>query len=232
MASPTYAQVTQMPPQQAAPRSAALRQSAPLQTAPRSVEEMQRRRDITQGKRPADVPKAAPRAQTPLTPRSGLQTGPDVAGTSHLSADLRRYVDQLVQQYMAKRPAPRDVTRLATNSPDLDVDMMEEDRLAWQQIAAGMRKSPDGDHPILGDQDDVTGDDWESLDNEDLLMDEADPNRLGDTAGKRQVIMQQPDLTSANRQADAPAAQRQLGQQEDPRIEYVSRQTGSSAEQR
>ena len=155
-----------------------------------------------------------------------------MASTSHLPAELRRYVDQLVRQYMEKRPASRDVSRPATDSPVLDVDMMEEDRLAWQQIAAGMRKSPDGDHPMLGDQDDVTGDDWESLDNEDFLMGEADPDHPVDTAAQRQVLMQQPDLTSANRQADAPAAQRQLGQQENPRVESVSRQTGSTATQR
>ena len=97
MAPPTYSQVAQRPPQRAA-----LRPAAPLQAAPRSVGEMQRRRDITQGKRPADVPRAvgatgaAPQRLTQPNPLGGLQTSPDMAGTSHFSEDLRRYVSQLV----------------------------------------------------------------------------------------------------------------------------------------
>ena len=43
--------------------------------------------------------------------------------------------------------------------PVLDTDMLEKDRLAWQQLATGMRRTPDGDHPVLGGNDDVTGDD-------------------------------------------------------------------------
>ena len=72
-----------------------------------------------------------------------------------------------------------------------------------------MRRSPDEDHPMLGGKDDVAGDDWESLDAEDFLMGEADPNNPVDIASTRQVVSQQPDYASANRQADAPAAQEQ-----------------------
>ena len=65
---------------------------------------------------------------------------------------------------------------------------MEEDRLAWQQVATGMRRSPDEDHPMLGGRGDDMGDDWESLDAEDLLMGEADPNNPADMATTRQVV--------------------------------------------
>ena len=53
--------------------------------------------------------------------------------------------------------------------------MLEEDRLAWQQLAtdARLREPPDEDHPMLGEID-TTGDDWESLDQEDFLMEEAE----------------------------------------------------------
>ena len=53
--------------------------------------------------------------------------------------------------------------------------MLEEDRLAWQQLATGarLRESPDEDHPMLGEID-TTGDDWESLDAEDFPMEEAE----------------------------------------------------------
>ena len=53
--------------------------------------------------------------------------------------------------------------------------MLEEDRLAWQQLATGaqLRESPDEDHPML-DEIDTTGDDWESLDPEDFPMEEAE----------------------------------------------------------
>ena len=109
---------------------------------------------------------------------------------------------------------------------------MEEDRLAWQQIATDMRRSPDEDHPMLGGKDDVVGDDWESLDAEDFLMGEADPNNPADTMSTRQVVAQQPDYASVNRQTDAPTAQEQLMQPDQPRIESVTRQSGSEAAQR
>ena len=70
-----------------------------------------------------------------------------------------------------------DLAAPTTDSPVLDVDMMEEDRLAWQQLATEMRRSPNGDHPMLGGNDDVAGDDWESLDAEDFLMGEVNPNQ-------------------------------------------------------
>ena len=99
----------------------------------------------------------------------------------------------------------------ATDSPVLDTDMLEEDRLAWQQLATGMRRTPDGDHPMLGDNDDVTGDDWESLDAEDFLMGEADPNhpmptdRQAPPQQPRQLV-QQPKTTSVNRSTDPSVA--------------------------
>ena len=109
---------------------------------------------------------------------------------------------------------------------------MEEDRLAWQQVAARMRQSPDEDHPMLGGRGDDMGDDWDSLDVEDFLMGEADPDNPVTMASARKEIQQQPDLASADRQADAPAAQEQLVQRGHPQIESVSRQTSSSAAQR
>ena len=53
--------------------------------------------------------------------------------------------------------------------------MLEEDRLAWQQLATGaqLRESPDEDHPMLGEID-TTSDDWESLDAEDFPVEEAE----------------------------------------------------------
>ena len=78
---------------------------------------MQWRCDISQGKRPAEAPRAsgatgaAPQAQTPLTPLSGQQGGPDMAGPSHFSEDLRRYVSFLVQQYVGNAPLPVDDPR-------------------------------------------------------------------------------------------------------------------------
>ena len=123
-----------------------------------------------------------------------------------------------------------------TDSPVLDTDMLEEDWLAWQQLAAGMRRTPDGDHPMLGDNDDVTGDDWESLDAEDFPMEEADPKQNLPT--DRQVpqpqprqLVQQPETESVNRSTDPSAAQRQLLPQK-PQIESVNRQTDTTAEQR
>ena len=109
---------------------------------------------------------------------SDLQAGRDVPGPSHLPADLRRYVGRLVQQYMDQRTGALVNAGPTTDSPVLDTEMVEEDRLAWQKLATGphMRRAPDGDHPMLGDNDDVTGDDWEALDAEDFLMGEADPN--------------------------------------------------------
>ena len=107
---------------------------------------------------------------------SDLQPGPDVPSTSHLSDDLHGYVSLLVRQYVKKRS--RDPKKLGptTDSPILDTDMLKEDRLAWQQLATGaqLRKSPDEDHPMLGDID-TTGNDWESLDAEDFPMEEAEP---------------------------------------------------------
>ena len=104
-----------------------------------------------------------------------------------------------------------DTAGLITDSPVLDAEMMEEDRLAWQQLATGMRRTPDGDHPMLGGNDDVTGDDWESLDAEDFLMEEADPKQALPT--DRQVppqqprqLVQQPETTSVNRSTDPSAA--------------------------
>ena len=108
---------------------------------------------------------------------SDLQPGPETAGTSHLLDDLRRYVSLLVWQYIDKRPGPMDTAGPTTDSPVLDNDVLEEDWLAWQQLAAGMRRTPNGGHPMLGADDDVTGDDWESLDVEDFLMAEADPKQ-------------------------------------------------------
>ena len=115
-----------------------------------------------------------------------------------------------------------DRTGPATDSPILDDAAMEEDRLAWQQIAMEMRRSLDEDHPMLGGRDDVAGDDWESLDAEDFLMGEADPNNPVDIASTRQVVSQQPDYASVNRQAEAPAAQEQLMQPGQPLIKSVT----------
>ena len=116
---------------------------------------------------------------------SDLQPGLEVPGTSHLSDDLRRYVSLLVRQYMGKRPGDLVNAGSTTDSPVLDTDMVEEDRLAWQQLAtrAQLRRTPDGDHPMLGDNDTVTGDDWESLDAEDFLMEEAEPKQNLPTEG-------------------------------------------------
>ena len=111
-----------------------------------------------------------------------------MAGTSHFSEDLRRYISLLVRQYVEKHPSPADIAGLATDSIGLDLDAMEEDRLAWQQVAARMRQSPDEDHPMLGGRGDDMGDDWESLDAEDLLMGEADPNNPVQMATTRQVV--------------------------------------------
>ena len=85
---------------------------------------------------------------------------------------------------------------------------------------------------MLGGRDDVVGDDWESLDAEDFLMGEVDPNNPVAMASTRQVVSQQPDYPSANRQAAAPAAQEQLMQADQPQIESVTRQSGSEAAQR
>ena len=84
---------------------------------------------------------------------------------------------------------------------------------------------------MLGGRGDVTGDDWDSLEVEDFLMGEADPDNPVAMASVRQEIQQQPDLASADRQADAPTAQGQLIQRDDPQMESVSRQTGSTATQ-
>ena len=134
---------------------------------------------------------------------------------------------------MDKRTGTLVNARPTTDSPVLDTEMVEEYRLAWQQLATGphLRRSPDGDHPMLGDNDDVTGDDWESLDAEDFLMGEADPKQILPT--DRQVppqqpkqLGQQPETASVNRQTDPSAAQKQL------QVESVSRQTDSTSEWR
>ena len=106
---------------------------------------------------------------------SDLQLALEVPGTSHLSDDLHKYVSLLVRQYVEKRPGDLRKTGPTTDSPALDTDMLEEDRLAWQQLATGaqLRESPDEDHPMLGEID-TTGDDWESLDAEDFPMEEAE----------------------------------------------------------
>ena len=80
----------------------------------------------------AGAPCAAPRAQAPPITMSGLQPSPEVAGTSHLSNDLRTYLSLLVQQYVDKRPGQLDTAGPTTDSPVLDTEMVEEDRLAWQ----------------------------------------------------------------------------------------------------
>ena len=79
--------------------------------------------------------------------------------------------------------------------------------MAWQQLATGMRRTPDEDHPMLGGNGDVTGDDWESLDAEDFPMEEADLKQNLPT--DRQVpqpqprqLVQQPETESVNRQTD------------------------------
>ena len=120
MAPPTYAQVAQMPPHQASQRK---------------VEETRRRQEITRDKLAADAPRVAPRAQGPSISMSDLQLGPEVPSMSHLSDDLRRYVSLLVRQYVEKRPGDLRKSGPTTDSPILDTDMLEEDRLVWQQLA-------------------------------------------------------------------------------------------------
>ena len=97
------------------------------------------------------------------------------------------------------------------DSPVLDTDMLEEDRLAWQQLATRMGRTPDGDHPMLGGNDDVIGDDWESLDAEGFLMEEADLKQNLPT--DRQVpqpqlrpLVQQPEIASVSRSIDPSVA--------------------------
>ena len=153
---------------QMAPLTYAQVAQVPLRQAlPCSAEQTRRRQEITHGKWAAEAPQvagapcAAPRAQAPPSLVSDLQAGPDVPGPT-------------------------------THSPVLDTEMVEEDRLARQQLATGphLQRSPDEDHPMLGDNDDVTGDDWESLDAEDFLMGEADPKQNLTT--HRQVPQTQP----------------------------------------
>ena len=62
-----------------------------------------------------------------------------------------------------------------------------------------MRRSLDEDHPMLGGRGDVTGDDWDSLEVEDFLMGEANPDNPVAMASVRQEIQQQPDLASVDR---------------------------------
>ena len=103
MAPPTYAQVAQIPPHQAAPQQAAAHQAAL-----HGPKETWCRQEITCDKwaeevpQMAGAPQTAPRAQAPPITMSDLPPGPEVAGTSHLSDDLRRYVSLLVQQYVDK----------------------------------------------------------------------------------------------------------------------------------
>ena len=146
---------------------------------------------------------------------SNLETGPESVGMSHLPDDLHRYVSLLVRQYVDERPGPMATGGPTTDSPVLNTDMLEEDQLAWQQLAAGMCRTPDGDHTMLGDNDVVTSDDWESLDTEDFPMEEANPKQNLPTY--RQVppqqprqLVQQPKIASVNRQIDPSVAQRQL----------------------
>ena len=68
---------------------------------------------------------------------------------------------------------------------------------------------------MLGGNDDVIGDDWESLDAEDFLMEEAEPKQNLPT--DRQVpqpqprpLVQQPETAFVNRSTDPSATQRQL----------------------
>ena len=51
-----------------------------------------------------------------------------------------------------------------------------------------MRQSPDEDHPMLGGRGDDMGDDWDSLEVEDFLMGEADPDNPVAMASLRQEI--------------------------------------------
>ena len=129
---------------------------------------------------------------------------------------------------MEKRPGDLRKSGPTTDSPILDTDMVEEDRLAWQQLATGaqLRKTPDEDHPMLGDID-TTGDDWESLDAEDFPMEEAEPKQ--DLSTDRQIL--QPQIESVNRQTDPSAGQRQLMLQQ-PETKSVNMQTDPSTGQR
>ena len=52
---------------------------------------------------------------------------------------------------------------------------------------------------MLGGRGDVTGDDWDSLEVEDFLMGEANPDNPVAMASVRQEIQQQPDLASVDR---------------------------------
>ena len=81
--------------------------------------------------------------------------------------------------------------------------MLEEDRLAWQQLAtsARLRELPEEDHPMLGEID-TTVDDWELLDKEDFLMEEAEQKQNQST--DRQI--HQPN----QRQADVSTKRHQL----------------------
>ena len=213
MAAPTYAQVAQMPPR----RSIA-----------QSVEDVRRRQEITHDKRVADAPRAAdaprvaPRAQGPSTPSSDLQSGPKIPSTSNLSDNLRRDVSLLVRQYVDKLPGDFRESDLTTDSPVLDTEMLEEDRLAWQQLATGarLRESLHEDHPMLSEID-TTGDDWESLDAEDFPMEEAEQQQ--NLSIDRQINQpRQRQIESVNRQTDPSAGQRQLMPQQ-PKIESVNR---------
>ena len=198
MAPPTYAQVAQMPLCQA------------LQC---SVEETRRRQEIMCDKRAADAPhaadapRAAPRAQGPSISISDLQPGPEVPSTSHLLDDLLRYVSLLVRQYVEKRSGDLRKPGPTTDSPIPDTDMLEEDRLAWQQLAIGaqIRKTPNEDHLMLGDID-TTGNDMESLDVEDFPMEEVEPKQ--DLSIDRQIL--QPQIESVSRQTDPSTRRRQL----------------------
>ena len=63
---------------------------------------------------------------------------------------------------MGKRPGDLVHIGPTIDSPVLDTDVVEEDCLAWQQLATGaqLQRTLDGDYPMLGDNDDVTGDNW------------------------------------------------------------------------
>ena len=117
----------------------------------------------------------ASREQEPSIPLSDLQPNLELPGTLNMSANLHRHVGLLVRQYLKKRPEDFRASGPTIESLALDTEMLEEDRLEWQQLAtsAQLRESPEEDHPMLGEID-TTGDNWESLDAEDFPMEEVE----------------------------------------------------------
>ena len=124
MAAPAYAQVAQMPPRR---------------LTKRSIEDVRRRQEIMRGKRATDAPRVAPRVQEPSIPLSDLQLGLELPGTSNTTADLCKCVGLLVRQYLKRGPEDFIAPGPTTESPALDTEMLEEDRLAWQQLATSAR---------------------------------------------------------------------------------------------